>query len=53
MLEREVKLGAGPAFHLPDLNGVVEGATVTAPEAVRLETVYYAVSRDVFLKRPG
>src|SRR5712671_4312196 len=41
MLEREVKLGAGPAFHLPDLNGVVDSVTVTPPEAVRLETVYY------------
>ena len=41
MLEREVKLGAGPAFHLPDLTGVVDGVSVTAPEAVRLETVYY------------
>jgi hypothetical protein len=41
MLEREVKLGAGPAFHLPDLNGVVDGVTVTPPEVVRLETVYY------------
>ena len=41
MLEREVKLGAGPAFHLPDLNGVLDGVTVTPPEAARLETVYY------------
>src|SRR2546430_1214080 len=24
MLEREVKLGAGPGFHLPDLAGVAE-----------------------------
>src|SRR6266849_8241841 len=39
--EREVKLGAGPAFHLPDLNGVLDGVTVTPPEAVKLETVYY------------
>jgi CHAD domain-containing protein len=41
MLEREVKLGAGPAFHLPDLTGVIDGVAVTPPEAVRLETVYY------------
>jgi CHAD domain-containing protein len=52
MLEREVKLGAGPAFHLPDLAGVVEGATVTAPETVRLETVYYDTA-DVRLARWG
>jgi CYTH domain. len=52
MLEREVKLGAGPAFHLPDLNGVVDGVTVTAPEAVRLETVYYDTA-DLRLARWG
>src|SRR5450759_3758519 len=52
MLEREVKLGAGPAFHLPDLNGVVDGTTVTPPEAVRLETVYYDTA-DLRLARWG
>jgi len=52
MLEREVKLGAGPAFHLPDLNGVVDGVTITPPEAVRLETVYYDTS-DLRLARWG
>lgn len=52
MLEREVKLGAGPSFHLPDLNGVVDGVTVTAPEAVRLETVYYDTA-DLRLARWG
>jgi CHAD domain-containing protein len=52
MLEREVKLGAGPAFHLPDLNGVVDGVTITAPEAVRLETVYYDTA-DLRLARWG
>ena len=52
MLEREVKLGAGPAFHLPDLNGVVDGVAVTAPEAVRLETVYYDTP-DLRLARWG
>ena len=50
--EREVKLGAGPAFHLPDLNGVVDGVTVTAPEAMRLETVYYDTP-DLRLARWG
>jgi len=47
-----VKLGAGPAFHLPDLNGVVEGVFVTAPEAVRMETVYYDTP-DLRLARWG
>src|SRR3982074_1795458 len=50
--EREVKLGAGPAFHLPDLNGVVDGIEVTPPEAVRLETVYYDTP-DLRLARWG
>jgi len=52
MLEREVKLGAGPAFHLPDLTGVIDGVTVTPPEAVRLETVYYDTA-DLRLARWG
>ena len=52
MIEREVKLGAGPAFHLPDLNGVVDGVAVTPPEAVRLETVYYDTP-DLRLARWG
>ena len=52
MLEREVKLGAGPAFPLPDLNGVVDGVTITAPEAVRLETVYFDTA-DLRLARWG
>jgi CHAD domain-containing protein len=52
MLEREVKLGAGPAFHLPDLTGVADGVTVTPPEAARLETVYYDTP-DLRLARWG
>src|ERR1700680_1991894 len=52
MLEREVKLGAGPAFHLPDLSGVVDGVTVTPPETVRLETVYWDTP-DLRLARWG
>ena len=47
-----MKLGAGPAFHLPDLNGIVDGLTVTPPEAVRLETVYYDTP-DLRLARWG
>src|SRR2546429_5235981 len=41
MLEREVKLGAGPAFHLPDLAGIIEGVAVAPPETVRREPVHY------------
>src|SRR6202171_1718519 len=52
MLEREVKLGAGPAFHLPDLGGVVDGVTVTPPETVRLDTVYWDTP-DLRLARWG
>lgn len=51
-LEHEVKLGAGDDFHLPDLTGVVEGATaVTLPER-RLEAVYYDTA-DLRLARWG
>src|SRR3979409_2671297 len=52
MLEREVKLGAGPAFHLPDLSGVVDGVAVSPPEAVRMETVYFDTP-DLRLARWG
>src|SRR5437667_6655521 len=52
MLEREVKVGAGPAFHLPDLAGVIEGVAVAPPETVRMETVYYDTP-DLRLARWG
>src|SRR5438132_13070812 len=52
MLEREVKLGAGPAFHLPDLSGVIDGVAVGPSETVRLETVYYDTP-DLRLARWG
>src|SRR6266513_1043121 len=52
MLEREVKLGAGPAFHLPDLAGVIEGVAVAPSETVRMETVYYDTP-DLRLARWG
>src|SRR5438309_6571660 len=52
MLEREVKLGAGPAFHLPDLAGVIEGVAVGPFETVRMETVYYDTP-DLRLARWG
>jgi len=47
-----VKLGAGPAFHLPDLTGVVSGVAVTAPETIHLDTVYYDTP-DLRLARWG
>jgi CHAD domain-containing protein len=52
MLEREVKLGAGPAFHLPDLAGVIEGVAVGPSETIRLETVYFDTP-DLRLARWG
>jgi CHAD domain-containing protein len=52
MLEREVKLGAGPAFHLPDLAGVIEGVAVAPQETVRMDTVYYDTP-DLRLARWG
>ncbi|HYU62837.1 MAG TPA: CYTH and CHAD domain-containing protein [Verrucomicrobiae bacterium] len=52
MKEREVKLGAGPAFHLPDLTGVIEGVAVDPPETVRMETVYFDTP-DLRLARWG
>lgn len=41
MLERELKLGAGPGFHLPDLEGIADGVRATPHQQVRLETVYW------------
>jgi CHAD domain-containing protein len=52
VLEREVKLGAGPAFHLPDLAGVIEGVAVGPSETIRLDTVYFDTP-DLRLARWG
>src|SRR5947207_1200144 len=52
MIEKEVKLGAGPGFHLPNLEGVVDGAVVGQPEVLRLETVYHDTP-DLRLARWG
>jgi CHAD domain-containing protein len=41
VLEREVKLAAGPGFHLPELGDVGDGIKATPVEEVRLETVYW------------
>jgi len=47
-----VKLGAGPAFHLPDLAGVIEGVAVAPAETMRMETVYFDTP-DLRLARWG
>src|SRR5579859_454898 len=52
MVEREVKLGAGPAFHLPDLGGVIAGIAASPSETIRLETVYFDTP-DLRLARWG
>jgi len=52
LLERELKLGAGPGFHLPDLDGVAEGIRASPSEQVRLETVYWD-TKDLSLARWG
>jgi CHAD domain-containing protein len=50
--EREAKLGAGPAFDLPDLEGVIDGLTATAFPQRHLDAVYYD-TRDLRLARWG
>jgi CHAD domain-containing protein len=40
-VEREVKLGASPAFAVPDLAGVVEGLRVVRRPNATLHTIYY------------
>ena len=52
MLEKEIKLGAGPGFHLPNLDDIAEGVTPTAPETLRLSTVYYDTA-DLRIARWG
>ena len=51
-VEREVKLGAAPGFHLPALDGVLEGVTADAADEKRLETVYHDTP-DLRLARWG
>lgn len=51
-LEVEVKLGAAPGFHLPELDGVVTGVSAGKPEEMRLETTYYDTP-DLRLARWG
>ena len=50
--EREVKLGAAPSFHLPDLSGVADGVRAGPEQEARLETTYHD-TRDLRLARWG
>jgi CHAD domain-containing protein len=50
--EREAKLGAGPAFAMPDLSGVIDGLTATASPERNLDAVYYDTP-DLRLARRG
>ena len=52
MREREAKLGAGPAFALPDLDGVIDGVTATALPQRHLDAAYYDTP-DLRLARRG
>lgn len=52
MIEKEVKLGAGPGFHLPNLDDIAEGVTPTPLETLRLATVYYDTA-DLRIARWG
>jgi len=51
-LEVEVKLGAAPGFHLPELDGVVTGVSAGRADEMRLETTYYDTP-DLRLARWG
>jgi len=51
-IEREIKLVAAPDFRLPALDGLVDGASVSDVETLRLSTVYYDTP-DLRLTRWG
>lgn len=51
-VERELKLAAGPSFHLPPFDALPEGVSVEAPEEGRYETIYYDTP-DLRLARWG
>jgi len=51
-IERELKLSAGPGFHLPDLDGIQPGVKAVALDALRMETTYYDTA-DLRLVRWG
>jgi CHAD domain-containing protein len=50
--ERELKLGASPGFHLPDLNSAIPGVVASEPEERRIEATYYDTP-DLGLARAG
>src|SRR5205823_4170317 len=50
--EREIKLSAWAGFALPDLTGVVDGATVTELTTVELRATYFDTP-DLRLSRAG
>ncbi len=51
-LERELKLSAGPGFHLPELEGVHPAVQSAVADSVRMETTYYDTA-DFDLARWG
>ena len=51
-VEREAKLVAPPGLTIPDLNGLVPGATATVLPVARLDATYYDTS-DLRLARSG
>src|SRR5207302_5637723 len=52
MVERELKLSAGPGFQLPDLDGILPGVEAEQPEFVRMQTIYHDTP-DLRLARWG
>src|SRR5438270_5607923 len=52
MVERELKLSAGPGFQLPDLDGILPGVEAEQPEFVRMQTIYFDTP-DLRLARWG
>ena len=52
VLEREIKLAAGPGFHLPDLSGLATGVHASEPQTLHLETTYWDTA-DLRLARWG
>ena len=51
-VELELKLAAGPSFHVPPLDGLAEGVTAERPEEGRYETAYWDTA-DLRLARWG
>lgn len=51
-IERELKLAAGPAFHVPPLDDLADGVAADRPEEGRYETVYFDTP-DLRLARWG